>query len=390
MTSIRSPGAQAGIEPARGVGEQDGAAAEPGEQAHAEDDPLRLVPLVEVDAPLEARHRTRSPARPRQRLPACPTHRRARPCGGPRRTGSGSTSPSPSAQAPRPEPRTTPTAGLAGARRRPRTAHGGGLVELLDHAHARGPIPRPRAIRSRMPRGRNIRWCEARGLVLASPPLSAGGETSMATKIEDFLKEKKIDPRRVLVASAEIERLRLEDRSIRLAKRAARKSEDPAKKKEGLAAKKPRSGRPVTQEAHRRRLRRQEHQRAAEDAHPARAQPRARAEEAGQDRARGPLRAHPPARKKVEADRVGRSARGSHGRPPLLPRRTASAPPSCGGVSRRAWRGRAVPLPGGEVEQVGGHEREEQSGGDEEHAPTLAQKIVQEQIWCDTSRQARL
>jgi hypothetical protein len=71
----------------------------------------------------------------------------------------------------------------------------------------------------------------------------------MATKIEDFLKEKKIDPRRVLSASAEIERLRLEDRKIRLAKRAARKSEDPAKKKEGLAASKPRSGRPVTSEA---------------------------------------------------------------------------------------------------------------------------------------------
>ena len=72
---------------------------------------------------------------------------------------------------------------------------------------------------------------------------------SMATKFEDFLKEKKIDLRRVLVASTEIERLRLEDRKIRLAKRAARKSEDPAKKKEGLAAQKPRSGRPVTHEA---------------------------------------------------------------------------------------------------------------------------------------------
>ncbi len=72
----------------------------------------------------------------------------------------------------------------------------------------------------------------------------------MATKIEDFLKERKIDPRRILVASAEIERLRPEDRKIRLAKRAARKSEDAAaKKKEGLAAQKPRSGRPVTKEA---------------------------------------------------------------------------------------------------------------------------------------------
>jgi hypothetical protein len=71
----------------------------------------------------------------------------------------------------------------------------------------------------------------------------------MATKIEDFLKEKKIDPRRILVASAEIERLRREDRAIKLAKRVARKSDDAAKKKEGLAGKKPRTGRPVTERA---------------------------------------------------------------------------------------------------------------------------------------------
>jgi hypothetical protein len=71
----------------------------------------------------------------------------------------------------------------------------------------------------------------------------------MATKIEDFLKEKKIDPRRLLSASADVERLRPEDRAIRLAKRTARKSEDANKKKEGLAAKKPRTGRPVTQRA---------------------------------------------------------------------------------------------------------------------------------------------
>jgi hypothetical protein len=72
---------------------------------------------------------------------------------------------------------------------------------------------------------------------------------SMATKFEDFLKEQKIDPRRILVASAELERLRFQDRKIRLAKRVARKSEDQAKKKEGLAAEKPRSGRPVTRQA---------------------------------------------------------------------------------------------------------------------------------------------
>jgi hypothetical protein len=68
----------------------------------------------------------------------------------------------------------------------------------------------------------------------------------MATKFEEFLKESKIDPRRVLVASAKIERLHVEDRALRLSRRLARKSEDGAKKKEGETPKKPRSGRPVT------------------------------------------------------------------------------------------------------------------------------------------------
>jgi hypothetical protein len=70
---------------------------------------------------------------------------------------------------------------------------------------------------------------------------------TMATKLEEFLAEKKIDRRRLLSASADLERLRPEDRAIRLAQRKARKSED--KKKEGLAAKKPRSGRPLTERA---------------------------------------------------------------------------------------------------------------------------------------------
>lgn len=69
----------------------------------------------------------------------------------------------------------------------------------------------------------------------------------MSTKFGTFISEKKIDPRRVIAASNEIERLRREDRMIRLAKRAARKSEDAAKKKEGADAPKPRTGRPVTQ-----------------------------------------------------------------------------------------------------------------------------------------------
>jgi len=71
----------------------------------------------------------------------------------------------------------------------------------------------------------------------------------MGTKFEDFLKEKNIDPRRILISSREIERFRPEDRAIRLARRLAKKSEDGGKKKEGEAAKKPRSGRPVTERA---------------------------------------------------------------------------------------------------------------------------------------------
>ena len=71
----------------------------------------------------------------------------------------------------------------------------------------------------------------------------------MATKIEEFLKDKKIDTRRLIAASSDLESFTREDRGLRLLKRVARKSEDAAKKKEGLAAKKPRTGRPVTNRA---------------------------------------------------------------------------------------------------------------------------------------------
>src|SRR5678815_5496992 len=71
----------------------------------------------------------------------------------------------------------------------------------------------------------------------------------MATKFEAFLKDKKIDPRRIVAASTHIEKLRREDRTIRLERRLARKSEEGAKKKEGETPAKPRSGRPVTNRA---------------------------------------------------------------------------------------------------------------------------------------------
>jgi hypothetical protein len=70
----------------------------------------------------------------------------------------------------------------------------------------------------------------------------------MATKIVEFLKEKKIDPRRLLVASAKLERLQPADRKVRWTKRTARKGED-AEAKKKAAELKPRTGRPVTQRA---------------------------------------------------------------------------------------------------------------------------------------------
>lgn len=65
----------------------------------------------------------------------------------------------------------------------------------------------------------------------------------MASKLSAFLSENKINPKRLIVASRQIERLRPEDRAIKLKQSQARRSED-GKKPEGLG--KPRSGRTVT------------------------------------------------------------------------------------------------------------------------------------------------
>jgi len=73
----------------------------------------------------------------------------------------------------------------------------------------------------------------------------------MSSKFADFLNEKKLDGRRLLAASAKIERLRPEDRAIKLTKRKAKAKAaaggDDASK--GAAPQKPRTGRPVTQRA---------------------------------------------------------------------------------------------------------------------------------------------
>jgi hypothetical protein len=68
------------------------------------------------------------------------------------------------------------------------------------------------------------------------------------TKFAQFITAKKLDPRRILAASHELETLQPEDRAIKLKKRQGRSAEggDAAAPKE---TRKPRSGRPVTQRA---------------------------------------------------------------------------------------------------------------------------------------------
>jgi hypothetical protein len=67
------------------------------------------------------------------------------------------------------------------------------------------------------------------------------------TKFAQFIASKKLDARRIMAASHQLETLTVEDRTIRRLKRAGRKGEggDAAPKE----TRKPRSGRPVTQRA---------------------------------------------------------------------------------------------------------------------------------------------
>lgn len=64
------------------------------------------------------------------------------------------------------------------------------------------------------------------------------------SKLNDYLKQQNIDPRRLLIASRDLEALRPEDRATRLAKKKARGGDESAKE---AASKKPRSGRPVSE-----------------------------------------------------------------------------------------------------------------------------------------------
>jgi ABC-type phosphate transport system auxiliary subunit len=71
----------------------------------------------------------------------------------------------------------------------------------------------------------------------------------MSSRFSEFLVAEKIDPRRIIVASRSLERLRPEDRKIRLEKRLSKKKGDAAASPDKAEAKevaKRRSGRAIT------------------------------------------------------------------------------------------------------------------------------------------------
>lgn len=71
--------------------------------------------------------------------------------------------------------------------------------------------------------------------------------TETKTKFAEFLASTKLDARRLIAVSSQLEKLRPEDRAIRLAARIKRKGDDAATKT--ADKKKPRSGRPITPRA---------------------------------------------------------------------------------------------------------------------------------------------
>jgi hypothetical protein len=73
-------------------------------------------------------------------------------------------------------------------------------------------------------------------------------ETKESSKFASFIASKKLDPRRIIIASRKLEHLRPEDRSIRFNKRQARGAGDSAATTP-KETRKPRSGRPVTDRA---------------------------------------------------------------------------------------------------------------------------------------------
>jgi len=72
--------------------------------------------------------------------------------------------------------------------------------------------------------------------------------TPAENKFAQFVSAKKLDPRRIVIASHKLESLQPEDRQIKLKKRLARAAGDSAPT-EPKETRKPRSGRPVTARA---------------------------------------------------------------------------------------------------------------------------------------------
>jgi hypothetical protein len=68
----------------------------------------------------------------------------------------------------------------------------------------------------------------------------------MSSRFSEFLSQEKIDPRRLLAASRQIERLRPEDRRIKLQKRKGKSADATEADKAKAAQPKPRSGRVIT------------------------------------------------------------------------------------------------------------------------------------------------
>jgi hypothetical protein len=81
------------------------------------------------------------------------------------------------------------------------------------------------------------RFCRLAAFAYRQDPV-----TTMS-KFSDYLQSQKIDPRRILIASHDIEQLRREDRVARLAKKRAKGGDESAKE---AAAQERRSGRPVS------------------------------------------------------------------------------------------------------------------------------------------------
>jgi hypothetical protein len=71
-------------------------------------------------------------------------------------------------------------------------------------------------------------------------------EAPHVSKLSDYLTKHKIDPRRVIAASNDLEAMRPEDRKIKLARLNAKGGDESAKE---LAAQKRRSGRPLSRPA---------------------------------------------------------------------------------------------------------------------------------------------